>query len=628
MDLKHTLKRYLTLIIFAITSIAFSQTNEEKKIANYIKLAKEISNTDIAAQDSLLNLAVKLCKKTNNDRLQAECLLKRISVLQNIGDYETANALNKEVYTLCKNKNFKDLRSECVYNTGINFMLNNENVKAIEKLNECSNLFLKEKNYKKYIAATANLGWTYGQNKNYISARHYLKEALEYAKKYTPNRLGGIYEKLAIQYAKDKYEFKDTAIMFFKLAENEYAKSEDLYGLANIYNNLGSTYQINNQYEKALSNYNLALENYKKIGLNYADKEIYMNLGVININLENLVIAEKYLNQSLQIAQAENDRITQTELEFNFGYLNEKKGDYKSATELYKQYIKDYFLNYSEQQTEEINKLTANNEIVTRENKLILLKKEQAELHLNYFVMSAIALGILLLGIFIIFFFYKKTQQDNKMLKADFEQKSITLVKDTSDEERKRISRDLHDNIGSYAVSILNNIELLDLQQSNEELEQRLSEIKSNASNVLNSIRETITVLNDSEFTLIKILDSFKSYATNILKNHPQILFKVEEEIIEDKIYNSIDAVNLSYMLKELFNNTIKHAHCKNINFSIKETEGLYKIEFGDDGKGFDMKNYEPKNGMENLNYRADKSNFQFTMQSSLALGTTATIVF
>jgi len=618
MDIKY----FFTLVLLAIHSFLFAQTKDERQIDNYLKMAKSISNVNIYAEDSLVNLAVKLCKKINNKRLIAECLLKRISVLQNIGDNATSHTLNKEVYSLCKKEGFSDLIPDCLDNDGIYYMLLEENIIAIDKLGRASNLFLKAKNYKKYINTTANLGWTYGQNRNYLVARHYLKEALEYAIKYTPNKLGLIYEKLAIQYAKHKYEYKDTAIIYFRLAEKEYKSDNDLYGLANIYNNLGSTFYLNNQFNEALINYNLALENYHKIGFEYAEKEIYMNLGAINTNLGNLVLAEKYLNQSMQIAKAENDKNTQTELLKSFAFLNEKKGDYKNAVKYYNQFITDYFLNYGEQQTNEINKLEKSNEIITKENKLILLRKEQAEMRLKYFIVSAIAFLIILLSIFLIIYLNKKNKREKQVMNIDFEQKSEMLIRYTTEEEHKRISRDLHDNIGSYAVSIMNSIELLNLEQNKSELTQHLNEIKSNASNVLNSIRETITVLNHKEFRLIKILDSFKSYATNILKNHLEIQFNVLEEISNNKTYSSMDSVNISYLLKEFFNNAIKHSECKTINFSVKEKEKIYYFELSDDGIGFDLQNYEARNGMENLKYRADKLKIEMKIVSAKNQGT------
>ncbi|MEO6819981.1 MAG: histidine kinase, partial [Ginsengibacter sp.] len=94
-------------------------------------------------------------------------------------------------------------------------------------------------------------------------------------------------------------------------------------------------------------------------------------------------------------------------------------------------------------------------------------------------------------------------------------------------QERERISRELHDNIGAQISFISSNSDwLIDKSQEmnkNDELEQ-LKEINLTAKNVMMNLRETIWTLHKEEITLLEFFDKLKAYVLNILHLKPGIV--------------------------------------------------------------------------------------------------------
>ena len=79
--------------------------------------------------------------------------------------------------------------------------------------------------------------------------------------------------------------------------------------------------------------------------------------------------------------------------------------------------------------------------------------------------------------------------------------------------------------------------------------------------------------------------------------------------------------------MQEFFQNSIKHAACKNIQVSLINNEDFIELILQDDGKGFDTKNANGKGiGLSNIKKRTELINGNFALQSELGKGTNLTI--
>lgn len=611
-------------LLFAFTK-ANAQINPDVLVNDLINKGLKLTDVNLNQADSVLQVADKIARKSENKRLIAKVNIERVRVLINLNEIDTAEILNTETMQICKSNNLNDLKIYCNNNTGNIYMAQGKYKDAIAVLVNVAQVFEKEKKWERYVNTTSNIAWCYSELMQYEVAKKHLRKCIYYQKQLNPNKLGALYEKMGIQFAQNNL-YRDSSFYYLNLAEYYYKKNNDLAGLAYLLNNKAGIYFYNKQYKEAIDKYLLALESFKKIGVTGEEKYILNNLGISYKEIGNLELSEAYLNKSLQIAKLDADSNHIADLYKNYALLYESMGNFKLSNEYFKKHISLFFKNYSQQYQEQIVNLTRQNEIITRENEINKLKSEQALSSIKNTRNIVLASVLLILLMAIGRWYVRKVKRDKNALVINLKSEQMMAVKKSTEEERKRISRDLHDNIGSYAASIMHNVDQLDESIQDEKLKRNLDVIKSNASNVLASIRDTLTILNNSEISLKKIVDTFNSYANTALQGFSNMEFHFSDFIEDDQLLSAVDAVNLTYMLKELLNNSIKHSHASTIEFIAIENKDAYCFTIKDNGIGFDIDEIEMKNGMENLRYRSEKLEAALEIVSEINSGTMSKI--
>jgi len=84
---------------------------------------------------------------------------------------------------------------------------------------------------------------------------------------------------------------------------------------------------------------------------------------------------------------------------------------------------------------------------------------------------------------------------------------------------------------------------------------------------------------------------------------------------------------NVTMILKELFNNVLRHSGARNVNASaFLNDDNSVSVVVEDDGKGFDIETIKSGNGMRNINNRAKKISGVIETRSSLNEGTSVTL--
>ena len=190
------------------------------------------------------------------------------------------------------------------------------------------------------------------------------------------------------------------------------------------------------------------------------------------------------------------------------------------------------------------------------------------------------------------------------------------------EKERQRISRDLHDNMGAYTSALMANVDKLKTIQGEH---TELNKIQSNAEQILNSLRETIWVLNNKETTVSDFSDGFKTYCFNVLKNFEEISFESDEEIENNCVLSASSAIHLNKLLQEIVQNIIKHSQSRLIYYQIICNQHLI-ISIRDNGIGFDPNKKYTGNGLENMEWRAAEAGASLKIESDKKSGTKITI--
>jgi signal transduction histidine kinase len=182
------------------------------------------------------------------------------------------------------------------------------------------------------------------------------------------------------------------------------------------------------------------------------------------------------------------------------------------------------------------------------------------------------------------------------LLEASFSE-AETRIRGTSayvtkiyERERRRLSHDLHDEIGHDLIMIKLYLEMiqLDLRRSHpREIERRLNDAIGLVSHSLDAVRRLVLDLGPAVFDELGFLPAVKSYAAQF-SSRTKVNVTVQEGYLPEHVPLT-HQIAMYRLLQGALSNVLKHAHAKNVKISLgsmKDSVLIMVIE--DDGIGFD----------------------------------------
>lgn len=178
-------------------------------------------------------------------------------------------------------------------------------------------------------------------------------------------------------------------------------------------------------------------------------------------------------------------------------------------------------------------------------------------------------------------------------------------------QERERISRDLHDNVGSqitYMISSLDNLSYQSNKGGNSETSDEINELGDFARGTMQQLREAIWVINKSEVTLEEFRLKLEEYCQKLLKGEGLPYWNVECSGDQEHKLPPGAVLHLFRICQESIHNTVKHAEANQISIKMKASQGKVTLSIKDDGKGFDPDlRKEGHYGLDNMKERASQ---------------------
>ena len=237
-------------------------------------------------------------------------------------------------------------------------------------------------------------------------------------------------------------------------------------------------------------------------------------------------------------------------------------------------------------------------------------------------IMLALALA------FVIFFNFSqkkllKEQMQNQKLAFDHQEALLHSTILTQEKERKRIARELHDEIGSKLnVILLNTHRFKKFINENKEMQDIVIEVNSVIHTTIDTTRRISHDLLPptlEEFGLVEAIKELRDSFDNTGS------VKVRFDLIENeaRISDHLIELNLFRVLQELINNSIRHGEAKEISIKLSLKKSSLKLQYLDDGKGFEMSYLENKKGlgMKNIESRLNMIHATFQYESSPGKG-------
>lgn len=169
--------------------------------------------------------------------------------------------------------------------------------------------------------------------------------------------------------------------------------------------------------------------------------------------------------------------------------------------------------------------------------------------------------------------------------------------------ERRRLSRELHDGVGPYLTSLKHYIE----NKVHDELKK--TEMKKIVDDTISEIRLMSTALMPASIddfgigvTLINFIESLKK-STKVAIEYEDLTQQENSKITNHQ------AINLFRISQELINNSLKHSYAKNIRITLSEFNEFISLFYFDDGIGFDINIVKLGSGISNIKERVEICN-------------------
>lgn len=191
---------------------------------------------------------------------------------------------------------------------------------------------------------------------------------------------------------------------------------------------------------------------------------------------------------------------------------------------------------------------------------------------------------------------YKSKEDDSRIM-------AKRLLVNGLENERRRLSRELHDGLGPYLTSLKHYIE------NNVKNELKKTEMKKIVDETISEIRLMSNALMPASIDDFGIGVTLTNYIENLNKSTS---INIEYEDLtkqEDSNISNHQGINLFRISQELINNSLKHAKAKNIRITLSEFDEFISLFYFDDGVGFDMSAVKLGSGIVNIKERVEICN-------------------
>ncbi len=286
---------------------------------------------------------------------------------------------------------------------------------------------------------------------------------------------------------------------------------------------------------------------------------------------------------------------------------------------------KDLF--YKQDQARSSAELQTRYEVQKKENTIIQQKLDLSRK--NYILYGTLLLLAFaaILG-WILFYNYRKRQKlKTELLLQKEKDSSLLAVAKAEEGERKRIAADLHDNLGTYAASIVSNLDFIRPDTGSRQSITAMQELRHNSLAIVSQLSDTIWVLNKNALSLTSISDRLKTFINRVQPSFPAIAIHIGEDIGHDHLLPPSQAYHLFQIVQEAVNNALRHSQCRHIDIFMESKETSWRVSIADDGKGMQLAdNKRGGNGLTNMKSRADESGWLISWSNADPQGTVVTI--
>jgi signal transduction histidine kinase len=192
------------------------------------------------------------------------------------------------------------------------------------------------------------------------------------------------------------------------------------------------------------------------------------------------------------------------------------------------------------------------------------------------------------------------------------------------DGERERISKDMHDEVGSSLtrIAILSELAKKGVPAEYEGIEH-IEDISETSREVVDNIGEIIWAINPQNDSLESLIAYTRQYVSKYFEaTLAHCVFDLPEHVPAISISAEFRR-NIFLIIKEAVTNIVKHACASDVLIKLRSKNKRITIEIQDNGKGFCMEERSQfSNGLTNMKKRVEQLGGRWEMNSTPKEGT------
>jgi len=201
------------------------------------------------------------------------------------------------------------------------------------------------------------------------------------------------------------------------------------------------------------------------------------------------------------------------------------------------------------------------------------------------------------------------------------------------EEERKRLSRELHDDLGQRLNAVKMGVAALseDLEGSSGEITERVVSINTMLQGSIQSVRQLSAGLRPPALERYGLVRTIREHCQQLSKTSGLEIDFQSPGMKEVKLDNKTE-IKLFRVVQEAINNVVKHARANKVTIRLIASYPTVRLRIEDDGQGFDIeKHYAASNGSMHLGLmgmaeRVDLLGGSFNINSQPGQGTRITV--
>lgn len=214
---------------------------------------------------------------------------------------------------------------------------------------------------------------------------------------------------------------------------------------------------------------------------------------------------------------------------------------------------------------------------------------------------------------------------EDAQLKQDFGSKIISA----QEEERKRLSREIHDGPAQMLANVMMRSDLIERlfkEYGTEAALQEVRSLKKMVRDALIEVRRIIYDLRPMALDDLGLSPTLRKYLQNIEEYYQSA--KINYHFIgQERRIDSNCEVALFRLIQEAVQNALKHAQANEITVKVEMTKDSCTVIVRDDGKGFDLEQKKDKSfGIIGMRERVDLLNGEISINSKIGAGTVVLI--